>query len=145
MLKPGPKKSVIPPIDFVYARLSFESSSLITFTFFSWIPLMYVNLDKQLQQSSSSPTMEAETAKKDLHRYNSKVLMTKKYYRHTFPQGRAERHDFWSRFLLLHSPFLLPLFLGGKRITKVVVKSLAFLIDFFTMSVYLRMVFANHV
>ena len=40
-------------------------------------------------------------------------------YHHTnnslFFMEWAERHDFWSRFLLLHSPFLFPLFLGGKR------------------------------
>ena len=50
-------------------------------------------------------------------------------------KDRAERHDLWSRFLpcwfiLL---FFFPLFLGGKRkrkrITKVVVKSHAFLLD----------------
>ena len=45
----------------------------------------------------------------------------------------VERHDFWSRFLLFIPLFFFPLFLGekrkGKRITKVVVKSHAFLLD----------------
>ena len=27
----------------------------------------------------------------------------------------TKRYDFWSRFWLLHSPFLFPLYLGGKR------------------------------
>ena len=45
----------------------------------------------------------------------------------------SERHEFWSRFLLIHSPFLLPSYLrreeirGRKRIIKVVVKINVFL------------------
>ena len=50
-----------------------------------------------------------------------------------FLGDRAERHDFWSQFLLFILCFFFPLFLGGKgkgkRITKVVVKSHAFLLD----------------
>jgi hypothetical protein len=46
---------------------------------------------------------------------------------------RAGRHDFWSLFFAIHSPFLLPSLLRGKkkgkRMTKVVVKSHAFLLD----------------
>ena len=47
---------------------------------------------------------------------------------------RAERHDFFA----IHSPFLLPSFWvereKGKRITKVVVKSHAFLLDQFNVT-----------
>ena len=46
---------------------------------------------------------------------------------------RAERHDFWSRFLPFFLLFFFPLFLGGKikgeRITTVVFKSHVFLLD----------------
>ena len=30
-------------------------------------------------------------------------------------EDETGRYDFWSRVLLHHSPFLFPLFLGGKR------------------------------
>ena len=46
---------------------------------------------------------------------------------------RAERNDFWSRFLVILLLLFFPLFLGGKRkgerINKVVIKSHAFLLD----------------
>ena len=55
---------------------------------------------------------------------------------------RTERHDFWSRFLLFILLFFSPHFLGGKRkgkrITKVVVKSHAFLPDRFGFPVLAR-------
>ena len=34
---------------------------------------------------------------------------------HEVHSDRPERHDYLSRLLLLNSPFLFPLFLGGKR------------------------------
>ena len=43
-------------------------------------------------------------------------------------RDRAKRHEFLSRFLLFIN-FSSSLFLGGKRITKVVIKSHAFLLD----------------
>ena len=46
-----------------------------------------------------------------------------------YSNDQAERHNLRSWSLLIHSPFLFPLFLGGKRITKVVVIRHTFLLD----------------
>ena len=32
-----------------------------------------------------------------------------------FTKDRAERHDLKSKFFAVHSPFIIPFFLGGKR------------------------------
>ena len=37
------------------------------------------------------------------------------FYHPVIDNDETGRYDFWSRFLLHHSPFLFPLFLGGKR------------------------------
>ena len=47
------------------------------------------------------------------HKELEKGSALAKIYTHLF--HRADRHDFLSQFLLIHSPFHLHSFLGGKR------------------------------